>query len=94
MKTVWRYLSEFNRQTVLNTFEHEFHVMASFSWQAFSFSFWTFLCCVKHSEKWFTSALHVLLIMTRLIELNKMLQNALHGNLLPAYLNVVCTIYS
>lgn len=28
MKTVWRHLSEFSKQIVLNTFEHEFHIMA------------------------------------------------------------------
>lgn len=37
MKTVWRYLSEFSKQIVLNSFEHEFHIMASFSWQALLF---------------------------------------------------------
>lgn len=36
-KNSWRYLSEFSQQIVLNGFEQEFHVMASFSWPALFF---------------------------------------------------------
>lgn len=46
MKTVCMYLSEFSKQIVLNSFEHRFHIMASFSWQALLFHCRTSLHCL------------------------------------------------